>query len=85
MKVNAKKVTVIVCNTLAALLVTGTTWIAASQPAAATEQFATQTKQTCAACHQNPEGGGALAPAGEKFKADGNKMPTKANASATSK
>ncbi len=85
MKVNAEKVAVIVCNTLVALLVTGTMWIAASRPAAATEQFATQTGQSCAACHQNPQGGGALTPAGEKFKANGNKMPTKTDPSTTPK
>ena len=82
---NAKKVGSIVRNTLAALLVAGTTWIVSSGPAAATQQFATQTGQPCGACHQNPKGGGALTADGDKFKANGNKMPTKTDASPTPK
>lgn len=85
MKVNAKKLAVTACNTLAALAMTGTTWMVISQPAVATPQFATQTGQACGACHQNPKGGGALTPAGEKFKANGNKMPTKPDAPTTPK
>jgi mono/diheme cytochrome c family protein len=77
MKVKATRIAVVVCNTLASLLVTGTTWMATSAPAGATQQFATQTGQSCAACHQNPKGGGPLTPVGEKFKANGNKMPAK--------
>jgi mono/diheme cytochrome c family protein len=85
MKVNAKKMTLIARNALAALVMTGATWIVISQPAAATQQFATQTGQSCAACHQNPKGGGALTPTGEKFKANGNKMPAKTDASTAPK
>jgi len=38
-------------------------------------EFAAQTGKACGACHQNPGGGGALKPLGEKFKANGNKLP----------
>ncbi len=79
MKVNAKK-PAIAYSTLAALVMTGTTWMVISQPAAATQQFATQTGLSCGACHQNPKGGGPLTPTGDKFKANGNKMPTKTDA-----
>ena len=43
--------------------------------ASAKPEFAAQTGKACGACHQNPAGGGALKPLGEKFKANGNKMP----------
>jgi len=43
--------------------------------ASAKPEFAAQTGKACGACHQNPGGGGALKPLGEKFKANGNKMP----------
>ncbi|MFZ1100856.1 MAG: hypothetical protein WAN26_15785 [Steroidobacteraceae bacterium] len=85
MKVNAKKVAAIACNTLAALGMTGTTWMVISQPAAATPQLATQTKLSCGACHQNPNGGGALTTTGQKFKANGDKMPAKTETSTTPK
>ncbi len=85
MRANAKKVVVVVCGTLASLLMAGTTWMATSSSAAATQQFAMQTGLSCAACHQNPKGGGALTPVGEKFKANGNKMPPKTDASTTPK
>lgn len=65
---------------LAPILMTGVIWMATSRPVAATQQFATQTGQSCAACHQNPKGGGALTPAGDQFKANGNKMPAKTDA-----
>jgi hypothetical protein len=46
-----------------------------SRPATATQQFAMETGKSCADCHTNPKGGGALTALGEKFKANGNKMP----------
>ncbi len=45
------------------------------QPAAATAQFAKETGKSCGDCHTNPAGGGALTAFGEKFKANGNKLP----------
>jgi hypothetical protein len=46
-----------------------------ARPAAATAQFATQTGKACGDCHTNVKGGGPLTPFGEKFKANGNKLP----------
>jgi mono/diheme cytochrome c family protein len=43
--------------------------------ARATEAFAKQTGQACGQCHTSAKGGGPLTPAGEKFKANGNKLP----------
>ena len=43
--------------------------------ASAKPEFAAQTGKPCGTCHQNAAGGGALKPFGEKFKANGNKMP----------
>jgi mono/diheme cytochrome c family protein len=80
MKVNEKTAAIAAFYTLAAILMTGAIWMATAQPVAATQQFATQTGQSCAACHQNPKGGGALTPTGDQFKANGNKMPAKADA-----
>lgn len=67
MTVFANKATIIVCAMAAAI------WLTAAQPAAATQQFATQTGQTCGQCHVNPKGAGPLTPAGQAFKANGNK------------
>lgn len=44
-------------------------------PANAKPEFAAQTGKPCGTCHTNPAGGGALKPFGEKFKANGNKLP----------
>jgi hypothetical protein len=76
MKTHKKRWFVVTCSTAALLVVAGATSLIISRPAAATAQFATETKQSCGACHTNPKGGGALTPLGEKFKANGNKMPT---------
>jgi cytochrome c5 len=75
MRVNAKKAFVIACGSAAALVAVGVTSLVVSRPAAATAQFAKDTGKTCGDCHTNPKGGGALTPLGEKFKANGNKMP----------
>jgi mono/diheme cytochrome c family protein len=75
MKTREKQWFVLLCGTAAALLAVGATSLIMSRPAAATAQFATETKQACGACHTNPQGGGALTPLGDKFKANGNKMP----------
>lgn len=85
MKVNIERAALIACKALAVLVMMVTTWVAIPQPAAATQQFATQTGLACGACHQNPKGAGALTPTGEKFKANGNKMPPKSDTSTTPK
>ncbi len=74
MKVQAKTAFALVCGTAAALLIAGTLSVTVSRPANATPAFAAATGKPCGQCHQNPAGGGALKPFGEKFKANGNKL-----------
>jgi hypothetical protein len=57
-----------------ALLVAGALSVTVSRSANATANFAQQTGKSCGYCHANPAGGGKLKPAGEKFKANGNKL-----------
>ena len=57
-----------------ALLVAGALSVTVSRSANATANFAQQTGKPCGYCHANPAGGGKLKPAGEKFKANGNKL-----------
>jgi hypothetical protein len=45
--------------------------------AAATPVFAQQTGLPCGQCHENPAGGGKLKEFGQKFQANGNKLPDK--------
>jgi len=73
----AKKRTFVVftCGTVAAIVIAGAATLVIPRPAVATPQFAADTKLACGACHTNPQGGGALTAVGEKFKANGNKMP----------
>jgi hypothetical protein len=75
MKVNAKMTLVLTCSTAAAVAIAGAASLLVSLPAAATAQFAKETGKACGDCHTNPAGGGALTPFGEKFKANGNKLP----------
>ena len=49
--------------------------LAIAAPAGATAQFAKETGKSCGTCHVDPKGAGPLTPFGEKFKANGNKMP----------
>ncbi len=74
MKVYAKTTATIVYAGAAALLIAGTVAVVSSQPASATPAYASATGKACGFCHQNPAGGGALKPAGEKFKANGHKL-----------
>jgi hypothetical protein len=48
--------------------------VTVSRSANATPQFAQQTGKACGYCHVNAAGGGKLKSAGEKFKANGNKL-----------
>ena len=75
MKRKAKMRYVLACSTAAAIVVAGTTSLLVSRPAVATVQFAKDTGKSCGDCHTNPAGGGPLTPLGEKFKANGNKLP----------
>ena len=45
------------------------------RPARATEEFTKETGKPCGACHEAPKGGGKLTPYGERFRANGNKVP----------
>ena len=76
MTVSARKATIIICHTI------GGVWLAA-QPAAATQQFATQTGETCGQCHVSAKGAGPLTPAGQAFKANGNKVPAESSSPAS--
>jgi len=74
MKAYAKKAFVFVCGTAAAALIAGTMSVSVSSTASATPAFAGSSGKPCGFCHANPAGGGKLKPAGEKFKANGNKL-----------
>lgn len=74
MKLSSKQALVLSCGTAAAVMI-GALSLAISRPVVATQQFAMETGKSCGDCHTNPKGGGALTGFGEKFKANGNKMP----------
>ena len=74
MQVHAKKVVVLVCGIAAAMLIAGAISLTIIPPASAMPAYAQATGKACGYCHQNPAGGGALKPAGEKFKANGHKL-----------
>ena len=48
-------------------------WVA-SNASQAVPRYSARYRQNCTLCHQNPAGGGGLKPAGQKFKANGNKL-----------
>ena len=58
-----------------AILVSAAAAVVGTTPANAKPEFAAQTGLPCGQCHQNPAGGGKLKSFGEKFKANGNKVP----------
>jgi hypothetical protein len=75
MKVKAKTGFALICGTAAAVMIAGLASLFIFQPAAATAKFAADTGKSCGDCHTDPKGGGALTALGEKFKANGNKLP----------
>lgn len=75
MKVKAKTRFAVVFGMAVAVMIASVTSLLMFRPAAATTQFATETGKSCGDCHTNPKGGGALTALGEKFKANGNKLP----------
>ena len=75
MTVNASKGFIIATGSAAAIAIVGAISLIISQPATATPQFAKETGKACGDCHVSDKGGGPLTPLGEKFKANGNKMP----------
>ena len=64
----------LVCGAAAAILIAGTFVVVAPKSAGAMPAYAAATGKPCGFCHQNPAGGGALKPAGEKFKANDHKL-----------
>ena len=74
MKVDAKNTIGIICGAEAAILIAGTLAVTSSRPVNALPAYAASTGKACGFCHQNPAGGGALKPAGEKFKANDHKL-----------
>jgi cytochrome c553 len=60
-----------------ATMMAATTLIVLPRNAAATPVFAQQTGLPCGQCHENPAGGGKLKEFGQKFQANGNKLPGK--------
>jgi len=64
-------------GTAATLLLAATMFVIAPREAAATPAYAQQTSLPCGQCHENPAGGGKLKPFGEKFQANGHKLPGK--------
>jgi mono/diheme cytochrome c family protein len=75
MKINSTAMLSVATGIGAAIAATTVLVLAFSAPAGATVQFAKETGKSCGACHTAPAGGGPLTPFGEKFKANGNKLP----------
>lgn len=64
----------VACGVSLAAACVGLVSLLAQKPAIATPQFATDTAKPCGYCHVGTPGG-ALTPAGDAFKANGNKLP----------
>jgi mono/diheme cytochrome c family protein len=75
MKISTKSAFAVATSTAAAMVIVGAAAVLDARPAAATAQFAKDTGKSCADCHTSAQGGGPLTAFGEKFKANGNKMP----------
>ena len=75
MKIVERSSLVMVTGAVGAIALLGVGAMMMSRPAAATAQFAKETGKACGDCHTAAAGGGPLTPLGEKFKANGNKMP----------
>jgi mono/diheme cytochrome c family protein len=75
LKTKAKDALALASAAVALVVVAVATSLVVIQPAAATAQFAKDTGKSCGDCHTNAQGGGPLTPFGEKFKANGNKLP----------
>ena len=75
MRAYANRAFVLACSTAAAAVIVGAASLVISRPAAATAKSAKETGKACGDCHTAAKGGGPLTPFGEKFKANGNKLP----------
>jgi hypothetical protein len=73
--VTARHIFTLACTTAGGLVIAAAGLLVFSQTAVATAQFAKQTGKACGDCHTAQAGGGPLTPFGEKFKANGNKLP----------
>jgi hypothetical protein len=75
MQVKARKAVIIACGAAATLLIAAAMSFSVPRTANALPAYAQQTGKPCGACHVNPAGGGKLNSFGEKFKANGHKLP----------
>jgi hypothetical protein len=75
MKPNSKMTLIMASTTAVVFALASAASLLVPRPAVATAQFAKETGKACGDCHTSPAGGGALTPFGEKFKANGNKLP----------
>ena len=75
MSINSSPMNTILSGVATAIVIAGAVALLTARPAAATAQFAAETGKGCADCHTAAAGGGPLTPLGDKFKANGNKMP----------
>ena len=74
MNLYTRKAFIGIWGVAAAIMILGAVSLIDSRSASAKPEFAAQTGKPCGTCHQNPGGGGALKPYGEKFKANGFKV-----------
>jgi mono/diheme cytochrome c family protein len=75
MEASAKRNLIVTWGAVIGVVIVSATSLILARPAAATAEFAKQTGKACGDCHTNAKGGGPLTPFGEKFKANGNKLP----------
>ena len=75
MKDDSNRTYAVATSIAAGIVILGMAALTISRPAVATAQFAKETGKSCGDCHTNAQGGGPLTPLGEKFKANGDKMP----------
>ncbi len=75
MTINSRKIFGLMTFCASALVIGGFIALVTAQSVHATTQFAKETGKSCGDCHTAAAGGGPLTPLGEKFKANGNKMP----------
>lgn len=75
MSSNSGPMNTILSGVATAIVIAGAVALVTARPAAATAKFAADTGKACGDCHTAAAGGGPLTPLGDKFKANGNKMP----------
>ena len=75
MNINARRMSVVAGSCAVMSVAIGAAALMQPVPAKATEQYATETGKACGACHQAEAGGGPLNAYGDKFQANGDKVP----------